>query len=399
MKYNFDQVIDRRASDSVKWNAYAPDVIPMWIADMDFPSPEPVIRALVARAQHGVFGYPDSIYDDTSHQLSEFRQMIMERLARHYQWQITPEEIVFAPSVVVGFHLACLALAHSHEAVLVQTPVYPPILAAAHETGIQGQKMMLTRNTDGSYSVDWDAFEASITPETRLFILCNPHNPVGKVFQPEELAHLAEICLRHNVTIVADEVHCDLVYPESRHTPIATLDNEVAQNTITLMSPSKTYNLAGLQVSFAIIPNRELRKRYMFAGRSLIPWVNIFGLLAGQVAYQEGEEWLQEVLLYLKANRDYLLDFARQHLPGVHLGYPQGTYLAWLDCRQANLPIKPYQFFLEKAGVALNDGEKFGRGGEGFVRLNFACPRPLLQQGLERMSEALQNNLSNRADD
>jgi cystathionine beta-lyase len=258
---------------------------------------------------------------------------------------------------------------------------------------------MLTRNTDGSYSVDWDAFEASITPETRLFILCNPHNPVGKVFQPEELAHLAEICLRHNVTIVADEVHCDLIYPESRHTPIATLDNEVAQNTITLMSPSKTYNLAGLQVSFAIIPNRELRKRYMFAGRSLIPWVNIFGLLAGQVAYQEGEEWLQEVLLYLKANRDYLLDFARQHLPGVYIGYPQGTYLAWLDCRQANLPIKPYQFFLEKARVALNDGEKFGPGGERFVRLNFACPRPLLQQGLERMREALQNNLGNRADD
>ncbi len=398
MKYNFDQIIDRRASDSVKWTAYDLDVIPLWIADMDFPSPEPVVRALTARAQHGVYGYPDSIYD-TSGQLTKLRQIIVEHLAQRYQWQVNPEDIVFAPSVVVGFHLACLALAQPHEAVLVQTPVYPPILVAAHETGIQGQTTKLSRNTDGSYSVDWDALEASITPETRLFILCNPHNPVGKVFQPDELARLAEICLRHRVTIVADEVHCDLIYPEGHHTPIAAMDAEVAQNTITLMSPSKTYNLAGLQCSFAIIPNRELRKRYTFAGRALIPWVNIFGLLAAQVAYQEGEEWLQELLLYLKANRDYLLDFAHQHLPGVHIGRPQGTYLAWLDCRKANLPTTPYRFFLEKARVALNDGDKFGPGGEGFVRLNFACPRPLLQQALERMSEALQNHLKPCADD
>jgi len=200
---------------------------------------------------------------------------------------------------------------------------------------------------------------------------------------------MAEICLRHGVTICSDEIHADLIFSGHKHTPIASLDPEIARNTITLMAPSKTFNLAGLESSFAIIQNPELRKRVLSARRGLMAWVNLMGQEATLAAYQEGEEWLDQLLIYLEANRDMLVDFVRNCLPGVHMGIPQGTYLAWLDCREANLPENPYKFFLENAKVALNDGETFGNGGKGFVRLNFGCPRALLQEGLARLETAL----------
>jgi cystathionine beta-lyase len=388
MEYDFNQVVDRRPTDSYKWNTYEQDALPMWVADMDFPSPEPVIQALRQRVEHGIFGYPMGLMNSPN-DLSELRGTIVDRMAKRYGWSIEPEDIVFTPGVVIAFNLACHTLATPEQAVLVQTPVYTPILTAAQETGILHQEMELTRQPDGSYTVDWDRFEASITPQTRLFILCNPHNPVGQVFQPDELRRMAEICLRHGVTICSDEIHCDLIFSGQRHTPMATLDPEIAQNTITLMAPSKTYNIAGLQCSYAIIPNRDLRKRYLLSRKGLVPWVNGLGLLAAQVAYQQGQEWLDQLLPYLECNRDYLYHYVQDNLPGIEMGLPQATYMAWLDCRKSNLCENPYQDCLERGRVAFNDGKKFGRGGEGFLRLNFGCPHLLLVEGLERLRQAL----------
>ncbi len=388
-QYDFNELRDRRCSESIKWRKYDEDILPMWVADMDFLSPEPVIRTLRERIEHGFFGYPDCDSDDPD-QPVRLKQILVERMARLYNWQVQPEEIIFVPGVVTGFNLACHALVSPTEAVVIQTPVYPPILGAAKETGIQGQEMELALNPDGTYDIDWDAFERSLTEQSKMFLLCNPHNPVGRVFREDELVRMAEICLRHDMLICSDEIHCDLVYSGHRHIPIASLDPEISKATITLMAPSKTYNLAGLQCSFAIIQNAEIRKRYLHGRGGLVPWVNLMGMVAAQSAYQQGDSWLAQLLLYLEANRDFLCDYIARELPGVKLGKPEGTYLAWLDCRQAGLLQNPCRFFLEEGRVAFNDGETFGKGGQGFVRLNFGCPRPTLIDGLVRVKKALQ---------
>ena len=390
MRYDFDQVIDRRNSDSDKWKAYPEDVIPLWVADMDFVSPEPVIRALHERVEHGVFGYPAGVGSQPDG-LPEFRRLIVDRMAKRYNWVIEPEEIIFLPGVIVGFNLASYCTSSPGSAVLIQTPVYPPILWAAKTTSCARQEVELTLEADGSYSIDWQAFEDAITMETRVFILCNPHNPVGRVFRADELERIAEICLRKRVVICSDEIHSDLVYPGQRHIPIASLHPEIARNTITLIAPSKTYNLAGLQCSIAIIQNAELRENYQAARRGLVPWVNLMGLAAAQAAYRYGDDWLSQLLEYLRVNRDFLYEFVNHALPGIRMNCPEGTYMAWLDCRGAGLDENPYKFFLEKARVALQDGENFGKGGEGFVRLNFGTRRSLLDEALERMKRALSN--------
>jgi cystathionine beta-lyase len=388
MIYNFDECPPRRASDCAKWRQYAEDVLPMWVADMDFVSPEPVIRALHRRVDHGVFGYPESVNDSTG-ELASLREAVLERLDRLYGWQVRPEELLFLPGVVTGFNLACHALAAPRGSVLVQPPVYYPFLSAPKTAGMARQDAELEIGADGVYRIGWESFEAAITPETRLFILCNPHNPVGRVFTQDELSRMAEICLRKGVTICSDEIHCDLLYRGQRHFPIASLDPEIAQHTITLMAPSKTFNLAGLQCSIAIIPNRHLRQQYRHATQGLVSWVNLMGLTAALAAYCEGQEWLDQLLVYLEANRDFLYEFVRAELPGISMVKPQGTYLGWLYCRGAGIEGSPYQFFLEKAHVALSDGASFGQGGEGFVRWNFGCSRATLEQALERMKNAL----------
>ena len=383
MIYDFDTCPDRRRTESEKWSKYPADVLPLWVADMDFVSPEPVRQALLERIQHGVFGY--------GHELHELRERIVARMAERYGWQILPEDILFIPGVIRGFNLACHALAEPGGSAFVQTPVYPPMLVAPYYAGLKRQEAELKLTADGSYEIDWGAFEAALVPGTRLFLLCNPHNPVGRVFRREELARMAEICLRHGITLCSDEIHADLLYPGQTHIPIASLDPQVARNTITLMAPSKTFNIAGLDCSFAILQNPELRQRYSGAMRGLVSGVNILGWVAALTAYRDGQEWLTQVLSYLTANRDFLFDFVQKELPGVGMAKPEGTYLAWLDCRASGLE-DPYQFFLEKARVALNDGKTFGRGGEGFVRLNFACPRATLEQALHQIKAALAGN-------
>jgi cystathionine beta-lyase len=382
VKYNFDEVIDRRHTESAKWHRYeGEDVLPLWVADMDFRSPQPVIEALQQRVEHGIFGYPQ--------ELADLRPVFVERLARLYGWQVETEAVIFLPGVVNGFNMAIQAVTAPGDGVLVQTPVYYPMLWAPPNAQCTLEQMELTRRPDGQYEVDFAKFEAAITPRTRIFVLCSPHNPVGRVFRREELARMAEICLRHDVLICSDEIHSDLVFSDHAHLPIASLDPEIGQRTITLMAPSKTYNLAGLQCAVAIVEDEALRKRYQAAGRGLVPWVNLLGQVAALAAYRDGDDWLAEVMAYMEANREFLYDYVAAELPGVRMARPEGTYLAWLDCREAGLPDNAHKFFLQEARVALNDGATFGRGGEGFVRLNFGCPRATLLEALDRMRQAL----------
>ena len=381
MTYDFNQPIDRRHSDSIKWRHYDPDVLPLWVADMDFVSPEPILRALRERVEHGVFGYGSLP--------AELREVIVERLRRLYGWQVAPDAVLFLPGVIAGFNLACHAVTSPGDGVLIQTPVYPPILRAPANAKLTNDEMELTRHTDGHYTIDFDSFEKAITDRTRVFILCNPHNPIGRMFRRDELERMAEICLRHDVVICSDEIHCDLVYPGHRHIPVASLSPEIAERTITLMAPSKTYNVAGLQCSVAIVQNEKLRKRLLQTHSDLVHTPNILGYVAALAGYRDSQPWLDELLCYLEANRDFLVEYVRANLPDVTVHKPEGTYLAWLDCREAGIPGNSFEFFLGKARVALNDGMTFGKGGEGFVRLNFGCPRSMLQEALERMREAL----------
>ena len=382
MIYNFDVLPDRRSTESMKWNRFPEDVLPMWVADMDFVSPEPVIRALQERIAHGVFGYPGDP--------PGLREAIIGYLSDSYGWQVKPEDIVFLPGVVTGFNLAAQAFTGPGGGVLIQTPVYMPFLGVARNAGGTLQEMELTRQPDGRYTVDWDAFENAFTDQTRMFLLCNPHNPVGRVYTRPELETMAEICLRRGALICSDEIHCDLVYPGHPHLPIAALSPEVAQRTITLMAPSKTFNIAGLSCSFAVIQNAELRSQFSKSGKGLVHGTNLLGLVAAQAAYQEGWDWLEQLLAYLDGNRKLLYQYVNDQLPGVRMALPEGTYLAWLDCRGAGINGRPYDFFLENARVAVGDGAAFGRGGEGFVRLNFGCPRPMLIEALERMRKSLE---------
>lgn len=381
MDPRFDVLPDRKNTNSVKWDVFGPDVLPMWIADMDFRCPEAILGALQKELDLGVFGYPGDSND--------LKDAIVRRMADLYHWKVTPDEIVLIAGVVSGLNLVAHLFSKAGGEALVQTPIYPPFLSAPGNAGLTRVDNELLRRADGSYAIDFDAFEAAISDRTRVFMLCNPHNPVGRVYRKDELERLAEICLRHHVLISSDEIHCDLIYSGHHHTPIASLAPEISQNSITLMAPSKTFNMPGLECSFAIIQNPELRERFQKVGEGMASWVNLMGAVAGRAAYQEGQPWLQDLLAYLEGNRDYLFDFVNQRLPGITMAKPEGTYLAWLDCRGAGIDGNPYEFFLQKAKVAVNDGRAFGKGADGFVRLNFGCPRSMLQDALQRMERAL----------
>lgn len=380
MQYNFDEIIDRQKSDSIKWNLFDKDVLPFWVADMDFRSPQPVIDALEARVKHGVFGYPG---ED-----QKLKEVICERMFRLYDWSVTPEDIVFLPGVVNGFNLVIQALTRPGQAVLMQPPVYHPFLSAPQNADAIKKESPLHQDKNGKYFIDFDQFEKSIDADTSLFLFCNPHNPVGRVFTKEELSQMAEICLKTNTFICSDEIHADFIFDGYRHVPIATLSEEIAMNTVTLMAPSKTYNIAGLGMSFAIVQNPDLREKLNNAKKGIVPHVNILGMTAASAAYQFGDEWLGQLMMYLQENWRVLVDFVQKNIPAIKVTPMEGTYLAWLDCR--DLPVEnPYEFFLKNARIAFNDGKIFGSGGEGFIRFNFGCPRSQLLEGLRRMKEAL----------
>ena len=382
MPYDFDRVIDRRNTESNKWHKFPPEVLPLWVADMDFPSPEPVIRALRERVEHGFFGY--------GAEQPEFHEVTCDRLLKRYGWKVPPEALVLLPGVIAGFNMAARAVTSAGDGVLMQLPVYPPILRLPDNVKMSRDGVDLVRGAEGRYTIDMDAFERAITPLTRMFLLCNPHNPVGRVFTREELARMAEICLRRGLVICADEIHGELIYPGHQHVPIASLDPEIEARTITLMAPSKTFNLAGLRCAVAVIPNQALREKFVASRLDMVQTPNILGYTAMLAAYRDGQPWLDELLRYLESNRDFLVKHVRNNFPGIEVGVPEATYLAWLDCRKARIPNNdPFTFFLDTGKVSFNDGATFGRGGQGFVRLNFGCPRSLLVEGLERMGTAL----------
>ena len=384
MTFNFDTIFDRRNTESVKWNHFPSDVLPLWVADMDFAAPPAVTEALRQRVDHPIYGYPTV--------QKGLIKAIQAHLQRLYHWQVPDEQFLFLPGVVISFNLATQALAQPGGSVVFMTPVYMPFFDLAKNAGLQQVTVDLLQDETGRYTIDWEGFEAAMAARPNLFILCNPHNPVGRVFTRTELERVAEICLRYEVPIVADEIHSDLIYSGHQHIPIASLSPEIAANTITLMAPSKTFNVPGLGCSYAIIPNPKLRTAFNTARRGLVHGANLMGMIAAQAAYTDDSGWLPELLIYLEGNRDYLVEYVKTHIPEAHITAPEGTYLAWIDLRAYNLEPRPCEYLIKNARVGLNEGAEFGKAGAGFVRLNFACPRSTLVEALERIRKALENS-------
>ncbi len=392
MKNNFDTIVDRRSTNSIKWTKYPQDVLPLWVADMDFLTPQPILDALHAALEQGILGY--------EFPFQALQESVSARVDRLYGWKIEPEMVVPVPGIVSGFNAAARAVCEPGEGILMQPPVYFPFLKVHENQGLTRQYAPLVKVTDGNiirYEIDFDAFEAALGEEdahTGMFLLCNPHNPTGNAFSREQLSRLAEICLQKDVVICSDEIHSELLLGETQHTPIAMLSPEVAERSITLVAPSKTFNTAGLFCGFAIIQNEELRDRYQKAVESLTFHVNSLGQIAAQAAFSGAcDGWLKELLVYLAANRDFVVEYIQENLPDICLTAPESTYMTWLDCNPlleaGRISSSPFEFFLDEAKVAFSDGSQFGPGGEGFVRLNFACPRAVLEGGLERIRKSL----------
>lgn len=381
--YHFDQVIDRRSTDSVKWRHYPADVLPLWVADMDFRAPQSIIDAIDRMNEVGIYGYGSPLGDQA---LLEAWQL---RLASRYRWQVGHDDLVLLPGVVTGANLACKALGQMGAQALVPAPVYGPLLAAPRYGKLECVPVPLAYDASGYASLSTELLEDAVTSASRVLILCNPHNPVGRVYTRAELEALADFVLRHNLTLISDEIHCDFFYPGHQHIPIATLAPEIAARTITLMAPTKTYNIPGLHSAVAVITDASLRARLRAEMAGVVPELEPLAKAATVAAFEGGQQWLDELLAYLRSNRDFLAEAVRTRLPGIRMVAPEGTYLGWLDCRQAHLGKPAYQFFLEEAKVALNDGCSFGEGNEGgYARLNFGCPRAILAQALDRMAEA-----------
>ncbi len=378
MDFDLDAALDRRDTASMKWEKYSgKDIIPLWVADMDFRSPPAVIAALHRRVEHGVFGYtvvPEAL-----------SAVIVSMLQSRYDWRVSPEWLVWLPGVVTGLNLACRSVGEDHDDVITAVPVYPPFLKAPEYSRRNLIRVPLAQK-GGRWTFDFERLEASITSRTRLFMLCNPHNPVGRSFTREELTTLAAMCEKHDIMICSDEIHCELILDrDKRHIPTASLDPAVAERTITLMAPSKTFNLPGLGCSFAVIASEDLRRRFQAAKAGIVPMVNVLGFTAAEAAYTECEAWLAALLTYLRLNRDLVAE-AVAAMPNLSMASVEATYLAWIDVRKAAID-QPVRFF-ESAGVGLQDGAEFD--GPGFVRLNFGCSRYLLQKALQRMAAVME---------
>jgi len=382
---NFDIVPNRRNPNNYnKWTYYPKDVLPMWVADMDFPAPKPILNALHKAVDHGVFGY-----ESPSNALKETVAARMEKL---YGWKVKPEAVVAVTGIVSGFSVAARIACTPKKGLLVQTPVYGQFHEVKNNIGIPQLDVPFIKNMDGnilSYEIDWDIFEKQ-AKKAGMFLLCNPHNPLGIIFSRRELLKMAKICIKNNVLIVSDEIHSELLLDGNNFTPLAKLSSDIARHTITLIAPSKTFNVPGLYCGFAIITDKDLRERYEKEVSHLSLNVSSMGLFAARTAFSgECDGWLAELRRYLTGNRDFLVEYVTEYMPKVRLTIPDATYLAWLDFTQTSIVGSPYEFFLNNAKVGLSDGKVFGREGEGHVRLNFGTSRKLLEQGLERMRKAI----------
>jgi cystathionine beta-lyase len=379
MKNQFDNYVDRNGTNSAKWNRYADqDVIPAWVADMDFPSPEPIVEALTERVAHGVFGY--------SRPPRELIQRVVDRMLDRYNWQVEPDWLVWLPGVVPGLCLSCASVGERGDAVMTPTPVYYPFLKAP-ATADRGKIDLPVRKVSGFWEFDFDLMRKLVTDRTRVFLLCNPYNPVGRILTKGELESIAEICLENNILICSDEIHSDLLLDKDKpHIPTAMLGKDVANNTITLISPSKTFNLAGLGgCAVAIIPNRQLRSSFRKQAMGLVPGVGVLAYEAALIAYRgDCDEWHEQLLDYLRANRDYLQQEI-DGIPGLAITHVEATYLAWIDTGKLNVS-NAHELFLTH-GVGLSEGDQFGDAD--YVRLNFGCPRSTLEEIVRRMKSAI----------
>ena len=380
MSFDFDTLIDRASSDSRKWRKYAGrDILPLWVADMDFAAPPAVTAALHRRADHGVYGYAGP--------LPSLVEATVDYCARRYGWRIEPNWIVWIPGLVTGLNLAARAIGEPGDGVITATPIYPPFMSAPTNQGRELLKVPLARRADGRYEFDWPAMERAVTPRTKVFFLCSPHNPASRVFTRAELEQVAAFCTRHNLVLVSDEIHCDLILDDLPHHPTAALSPELAARSITLMAPSKTYNIAGLGCSFALIPDPKLRLQFSRAGAGIVPEMNPLSFAACEAAFRDGEPWRQALLAYLRGNRDLIAAFLQEHLPMIRLTPCEATYLAWLDVSALNL--KDPGYFFEQHGLGFADGAQYGVPPGQFVRLNFGCRRALLTEALDRLKRAV----------
>ncbi|MDR3540435.1 MAG: pyridoxal phosphate-dependent aminotransferase [Desulfosporosinus sp.] len=387
MNYDFDQLIDRRNTGAIKCDFNLrtfgrEDILPLWVADMDFQAPKAVVEALVNRAQHGIYGY--------SCGMESYDQAIINWMQTRHSWEIQRDWITFSPGVVPALNELVRSLTKPEEKILLQSPVYPPFFRAIQNHGREVVNSKL-RFENGRYTMDFVDLEEKFASGVKMMILCNPHNPVGRVWEREELERLGQLCLAYDILVISDEIHGDLIYEGYHHIPFASLSSELAERSIVCTAPSKTFNLAGLQTSNLIIPNVKYRQLFQ-ASLSLtgIHNPNVFGITALEAAYQHGGDWLEQLMKYLKVNVEFLSSYLNRELPQIQVIQPEGTYLIWLDFRALGMEPKALQEFLvHKAGVGLNAGYLFGSGGEGFERLNLGCPRSVLEEGLQRIKTAV----------
>ncbi len=395
MKYDFDQVISRKNTNCAKWDAVktifgSEDVIPMWVADMDFPTAQPIVDALKNRAEHPFYGYTQAGPGVV--------KAVVDRMKRKYNWKIKPEWVVFSPGVVTAISAAIKSLTHTGDEIILQEPVYYPFFSCVKNNGCQIITNQL-KFKDNQYEMDFADLESKFKPQggmhfgssrIRAIVLCNPHNPVGRVWGQEDLIKLGKIVIGNGATVISDEIHCELLMKGYQHTPFASISKEFEQNSIVCMAPSKTFNLAGLSTSSIIIPNKKLRDGFQETG--MTHGINLFGVTALEAAYRYGDEWLEQLLDYLQGNLDFTMKYFKEKIPRIKPVPLQGTYLLWLDCRGLGMTDKALSSFMkEKAKVGFDDGVMFGLGGSGFERMNIACPRPILREALQRIEIAVNN--------
>ncbi|CDG65256.1 MAG: cysteine-S-conjugate beta-lyase [Methanobacterium sp.] len=395
LKYDFDQVINRENTDSLKWDLQKrifgkDDLIPMWVADMDLPVAQPIIDSIKKRAEHPFYGY--------TYAGSSVQDSVVERMMKKFQWEINPEWVVFTPGVVPALHVAVRSLTHPGDEIIIQEPAYHPFFPVIKNSGCHIASNPL-KLINGRYEMDYNGLKDKFRPQAgrlpdhgrvKAIIFCNPHNPVGRLWKKDEIIKMGEIIIENEGIVISDEIHCEIVFKGRKHTPFASISEEFQENSIVCMSPSKTFNLAGLEVSSIIIPNKKLRKEFLNTMAGIVPGPNLFGYTALEAAYRDGDEWLEQVLEYLEGNLEFLTSYFKKRIQGIDVIETEGTYLAWLDCRELGMDDQRLQsFFRNKAKVAVEDGYIFGKSGSGFVRMNFALPRSILEDGLRRIEDAV----------
>lgn len=391
MKYNFNERIDRSENHSAKWAEMEmkfgrSDLIPMWVADMDIKAAPEIVESMKKKVEQEIFGYvyrPDSYYKTAT-----------EWLKKRFGYEISPNSLIHSPGVVPSMSILVKMLTKTTDKILIQTPVYPPFASAVKDNGRELVENPLIKDEKGYYTIDFEDLEKKLSlDEVKLFILCNPHNPVGRVWKKEELLKMGELCKKYNVRILADEIWRDLIMPGYKHTPMASLSKDIEDITITLFSPTKSFNLAGLQASFATFPRAEERKEFdNILGQMDVKRNNPFSLVAFETAYEKCEDWLEELILHIDGNMQYVVDFIAEKLPEIKVVKPEGTYLMWLDFNGTKIPQdKIQEFLINEAKVAMNDGGSFGSNGKGFARMNVACPRYMVEEAMERIEKALKN--------